>query len=93
MNQSQESGLARSMTWFSRSLAVIGAFYLAPLVARHLRLDMFRWLAEPFGYDVAQWGSWIFVGAVVLAAGAGIATVFHLMLHALIRLGARRSVF
>ena len=91
-HQSQ-SGLSRSLDWFSKCAAGVGAFLLAPLITNYFRADMLFYLREAFRYDVAYYGSWVFVGVVVLAAFFGIATLTQLLIHALIRWGARRSVF
>lgn len=94
MNAHQsQSGLSRSLDWFSKCVAATGAFLLAPLVTQHFRVEMLRYLLDAFRYDVAYYGSWVFVGVVVLAAFFGIATLTQLLIHALIRWGARRSVF
>lgn len=87
------STLVHTMARLSKCVGAIGTFYLAPYIAQQYRLEMEHYLADAFGHVAAFYGSWVFVGVVVLTAFFAIATFLHLFLHAFIRFFARRSVF
>ncbi len=78
---------------FSVCVAIIGSFYAAPWIIKALRDDMYTYLIESIGYELAHWGSWLFVGVVILAAFFGSAAMLHLLLNGAIKKLSSRSAF
>lgn len=87
------SDLARSLSHFAKCVGGLVAFYFAPIIASNFRGEAYGYLANAFGYQVAHWGSWGFVALAVAGIFFGCAALWHLLLHALIRLAARKAMF
>ena len=92
-NPAPASSLVKNIARFSHALAALGAFFLAPVIARTVRVEMFHYLAAEFGRELAVWGSWAFVGIVVLAGFFGVSALLQLFVQGLIRGGSRRGLF
>ena len=89
---SSESSLAKNTSRFAFAASGIAAFYLAPLIAKNLRGDMYQYLFTDFGYEVAQWGSWAFVAVVILASFFGVSMLLQLLIQGVIRGTSRKRV-
>ena len=91
--QASESGLVKNISRFSHAVSAVGAFFLAPVIARNVRAEMFQYLAAEFGREMAYWGSWAFVGIAVLASFFGIAALLQLIIQEAISRRSRKGVF
>ena len=91
--QRPESSLVKNISRFSHAVSAVGAFFLAPIIARNVRIEMFQYLAAEFGREIAYWGSWAFVGIIILTSFFGIAVLLQLIVQGSIRSVSRKRVF
>lgn len=91
--QPPECSLVKNISRFSHAVSAVVAFFLAPVIARNVRGEMFHYLAAEFGREMAYWGSWAFVGIAILASFFGIAALLQLIIQGSIRAVSRKGVF
>lgn len=91
--QAQASGLEALIHKFAVCVALIGSFYAAPWIAQQLRTDMEDYLYQHLSSMLAYWGSWLFIGIVILAAFFGSAALLQLIINLIIQSLRRRDPY